>query len=60
MTAQVDLKKGWTLENEIDWLRFHIAQNERALTYQRKQLAEYLAAEQAWWERFLNYCQTGR
>jgi hypothetical protein len=66
-----DRRKKWERTDEIAWLRFVIEAQEDALEWyialeedsiaRRKQLLKhYLQQEQQWWDRFLNYCRTGK
>ena len=50
--GKIDLKEGWTLENEIAWLEFYIDLNKKVL--------RQLYSERIWWIRFLDYCRTGK
>jgi len=57
-TPWYDPEKG-IVEHEITWTKNFIAQTERSLAYQKQRLAE-LETIKAWWERFINYCHTGK
>jgi uncharacterized protein YecT (DUF1311 family) len=56
-TSVTDVKKRWSLENEIEWTENYIRCLERALGFQDDRLNK-LYLERAWWERFIRYCNT--
>jgi hypothetical protein len=47
------------VENEIAWTKFYIGQLEMTMAFHQRRLTE-LEEIQAWWERFINYCHTGK
>ena len=53
----VDVKKGWSLENEIEWTENYIIRLEEQWVCQDNRLHK-LYLERAWWMRFIRYCNT--
>jgi hypothetical protein len=62
----IDFQKTWPVENNIEWTEFYLellhkrlASTLKEIAFQRRQLF-LMREELRWWERFLNYCRTGK
>jgi hypothetical protein len=55
----IDVKTGWTLENEIEWTENYTSNLEHTLHYQYDRL-DKMYKQKAWWCRFIRYCRTGK
>lgn len=54
-----DPKIGWTIDDEIEWLKFQIKLSERDMNAYKATLAKCLH-EKAYLDRLINFCNTGQ